>query len=185
LRHHLDELNHDESGYVKTSDLIICFNDKKVNVKRYKKLSLLNETILKDICEYDLAFDKHRLDLKNDTIRANQGHSSGSSIQQDKIFVEILEPLPYCVHGTEEKFIDSILTNGLMKMGRTHIHCISKNPTQEKVVSGFKKTSNAIIEIDMEATMDNGLKWFKSLNDVILTEGPIDPKFIKKVTIFF
>jgi len=183
LRHKLDskELsNHDEQGYVKFVDLMIYYMANKK-----KKIKNLTMQMMVEIAAYDKDFDKHRLDLQwednNWKVRANQGHTSGKNVKASEIYQEIVEPLKYCIHGTEQKFIDSIFKTGLSKMTRTHIHCITGDPnnkeTFKEVLSGFKKTSNCILIIDMAATMTDGLKWYQSKNGVILTEGPIDSKY--------
>ncbi len=181
LRHKLDssELrNHDACGYVAFSDLVKFYTAHK-NKKNIKDISF---SMMQEIASYDLKFDKHRLDLKFENnrwmVRANQGHSTGDNIESKEIFEEILEPLDHCIHGTEKKFLDSIRQHGLLKMGRTHVHCISADPSAletSNIISGFKKQSDTLVIVDMAASMKDGLKWYKSANDVILTEGPVKP----------
>jgi 2'-phosphotransferase len=179
LRHKLDFVKHDQAGYVSFDDLLIYYTNNK---KKKVKTLTLDKMLL--IAEFDKRYDKQRMDLKLENseyfVRANQGHTSGN-IDEYQIFEEILKPLDFCIHGTEKKFIDSIVTNGLSKMGRTHIHCINANPNDKlalkAVLSGFKKQSNCVLIIDMAATMSNGMKWYKSKNNVLLTQGPIDSKF--------
>ncbi len=123
----------------------------------------------------------------NDTnwkIRANQGHSL-KHLQETELLEELFEPMQFCIHGTEKKFLNSIQTSGLSKMGRTHIHCISKDPTScdfKSVISGFKKTSNCYISINMKLSMESGQKWFVSKNGVLLTTGPIPARFFEAIT---
>ncbi len=172
LRHNLDsqKIRYDGAGYVSVSDVVK--NMKKLNLKTIQEIVL-----------YDNTYDKQRLDLKFDAniwkIRANQGHSL-QNLNEEELLTELFEPLPYCIHGTEKKFLASINMSGLNKMGRTHIHCIAKNPDAtdfKDVISGFKKQSTCYIVIDMRASLTSGLRWFVSKNGVLLTEGPILPTF--------
>jgi RNA:NAD 2'-phosphotransferase (TPT1/KptA family)/8-oxo-dGTP pyrophosphatase MutT (NUDIX family) len=171
LRHDLDsqKIRYDPAGYVLVQDII----------KKFKHLTLVK---IQELVEYDNKYDKQRLDLKFDKvwkIRANQGHSL-KNLDESKLLDELLEPLEFCLHLTEKKFLNSINSSGLSRMGRTHVHCVSKDPRStdfKSVISGVKKQSNCYISIDMKASMESGEKWFVSKNDVVLTTGPILPEF--------
>ncbi len=171
LRHDLDsqKIRYDPAGYVAIQDVI----------KKMKNLNLLK---IQELVEYDNKYDKQRLDLKFDNnmwkIRANQGHSL-QFLKEEELLTELVEPLEFCIHGTEKKFLNSINASGLSRMSRTHVHCVSKDPRStdfKSVISGFKKQSNCYILIDMKASMKT-LKWFVSKNGVLLTTGPILPEF--------
>ncbi len=178
LRHDLDskKIVYDGAGYVSIEDII-------------KQIKTLTLSKIQEIVEYDNKYDKQRLDLKLENnncwkMRANQGHSL-KHLQETELLEELFEPLPFCIHGTEKKFLNSIQKSGLSKMGRTHIHCISKDPTScdfKSVISGFKKTSNCYITIDMKLLMESGHKWFVSKNGVLLTIGPIPARFFLSIT---
>lgn len=152
----------DSSGYVKVSDL---FSKKLIATISIEELVIIVESN-----------DKKRLLLlkKNDEyyIKANQGHSSsvGNLINDADAMEVLVEPLPYCAHGTEVKFIDSICANGLNRMSRKHIHLIGE-PVKEEQTSGFKNKSDKIILIDMEKCMNDGMIFYRSANNVVLTEG--------------
>jgi 2'-phosphotransferase len=178
LRHHINEISHTvtQDGYVKLSDLL-------------KHKDFVKNNITKSDIEYIVINnDKQRFKLiMSDTcgelmIRANQGHSNSESniseqIDQTKIYTEIIEPLPYCVHGTTRKAINEIKKTGLNKMSRTHIHFASEHNAK----SGFRTSSTVLIHIDMLNAMTDGIKFFISENGVILSEGPIDPKYFSKI----
>jgi 2'-phosphotransferase len=178
LRHHIDEISNTVTpdGYVKLSDLL------KHNDFVKNKITVTDiEYIVKNN-------DKQRFKLiLSDTdgelmIRANQGHSISESnisnqIDQTKIYSEIIEPLSYCVHGTTKKAIKEIKKNGLNKMSRTHIHFAS----DPNAISGFRSSSSVLIHIDMLNAMTDGIKFYMSDNGVILSEGPIDPKYFSKI----
>lgn len=176
LRHDLDsqKIKYDPSGYIKIQDLI-------------KKMNNLNLDKIQAIVAYDNKYDKQRLDLKFEDhlwkIRANQGHSL-KNLDDTELLTEVFEAFEYCIHGTEKRFLPSINKTGLDKMGRTHVHFISKDPKStdfKSVISGFKKQSNCYIVVDMKASLKNGMRWFVSKNNVLLTQGPILPEFFLKI----
>ncbi len=172
LRHDLDsqKIIYDSAGYVKLPNIIKCMKN-------------LNLTVIQSIVEYDERYDKQRMDLKFEDdvwqIRANQGHSL-KYLDEEKLLTEVFEAFPFCIHGTETKFLPSIQKSGLCKMGRTHVHCISSINFKD-VISGFKKQSNCVIFIDMKASLAAGNRWFVSKNEVLLTEGPILPQFFLEI----
>ncbi|KAF3163488.1 hypothetical protein TWF106_006053 [Orbilia oligospora] len=121
-------------------------------------------------------------DLSHYFIRANQGHSI--SIQDDLL----LQPLDeqnvpnICVHGTYYSALTLILqSGGLKKMGRTHIHCAAGLPkasvhpeTGEEipaVLSGMRFDAEVLFYIDILKGVQDGLKFWRSDNGVILTTG--------------
>ena len=154
LRHKLNTINHNEDGYVLVSDLI----------KRVPKLTI---NILKDIVKTD---NKNRFDIKeinnNLYVRANQGHSSGN-LNDDKIFEKINEPIIGCYHGTYSDKVDIITKNGLSIMKRKHIHIAESDDS----ISGKRASCNVKIYIDTEKAMNDGIKFYRSSNNVILTRG--------------
>jgi len=167
LRHGLDKLTPDSAGYVEINELLSL--DDFVGVKK--------EEILKEV-EVN---EKKRfgLDSTGEKIRANQGHSlvSGALVDESKLLKKLIEPLGYCVHGTRKEHLDKIKATGLQRMNRTHIqHFASENG-----VSGIRKYSNVLIEIDMKKAMEDGIDFFRSDNGVILTKTTILPKYFKNI----
>lgn len=111
---------------------------------------------------------KQRYTLLNDPwrIRANQGHS------MDHIHVEMVEITEPCmaIHGTSNNAWEKIKeSGGLSKMNRVHIHMASGKLGQVK--SGIRPSSKVLIYVDMKKCMDMGIKFWKSSNGVILSEG--------------
>lgn len=123
--------------------------------------------------------------LKDWKIRANQGHS---------IKVEdegLLEPITgdavpeSAVHGTTHAAWTMIVeSGGLKKMKRNHVHLASGLPAgfksvmdldsqevQAPVISGMRSNSTILISVDVKKAIDSGIKFWKSDNGVILTEG--------------
>ena len=163
LRHNLinEGLSCDKKGYVKIDDLISIIS------------TPIDIDIIKNIVSNDT---KQRFDLViiNDEffIRANQGHSLeiGYLIDDSIAFTKIVEPYDFCFHGTHAKYIDSINVNGLSRCSRKHIHMVTEL-IRGKQLSGFKQVSNIIICIDMKRCIDDGMIFYISKNNVILTEG--------------
>jgi 2'-phosphotransferase len=123
-------------------------------------------------------------------IRANQGHSL--AVDSDGLLTPIsMDDLPETVvHGTTHSAWNLIVsTGGLKKMGRTHVHFASGLPAgfktiaetesagdgettaQPPVISGMRKTSSILVFLDIKKAMEAGLKFWRSENGVILSEG--------------
>ena len=157
LRHELDHYIHDEKGFVDL-DLILKSNKifDKVNSNDIKKI------VIKD--------NKSRfsLDCKGNKIfiRANQGHSSGN-LNDNSMLNLLNKKIPGCYHATYSIYLNSIKKNGISRMKRKHIHIAESDDAK----SGKRLSCNVKILINMELAMDDGIKFYRSENGVILTEG--------------
>lgn len=76
--------------------------------------------------------DKQRFSFNHDKtmIRANQGHSINIDLK-----LESTMPPEYLYHGTAERFVASILKEGIKKMSRQHVHLSKDKDTATKVGS--------------------------------------------------
>ena len=177
LRHDFinKNLQCDDRGYIKVKDIFLKY-----------PLSPISDEELELLVRED---DKKRFHLiiKQDEyyIRSNQGHSMniGLLMNDELLFEKIVNPLNFCAHGTKQKYIDSIIKNGLQRKNRKHIHFVSEI-VRDKQLSGYRKDSNVIIILDMKKCMEAGMLFFKSTNDVILTEGIhgiINVSFFKEI----
>lgn len=165
LRHQILEynLNIDSKGYVKLKDLLQLREFKHINISDIQCIVENNQ--------------KKRFELININgeyyIRVVQGHNNivGSMID-DNLALERIDSkdLKILYHGTQRTYIDSILSSGLKRMGRKHIHLVDIIDTKEQV-SGFRRISDAIIVIDVQGCMENNIIFYKSKNNVVLTEG--------------
>lgn len=54
-------------------------------------------------------------------------------------------------------------------MSRNHIHFAPGMPKEEGVVSGMRGSCDVIIQIDLKAAMKDGIEFYISSNNVILT----------------
>jgi 2'-phosphotransferase len=170
-KHHLKM---SEDGYVSVNDLL----DNHLMKSFKMTFDHLCTIIDKDV--------KNRFLLKKIGnlyyIRANQGHSisQGKEITDEKIFTVITTPLKICFHGTYGRFLDSIQKEGIKIMKRKHIHMASSYLAK----SGQRIDCDVLIHINMEKAMNDGMKFFLSENNVILTRGlggVIDPKYFVKI----
>jgi len=136
-----------------------------------------------------ITFEADNDDPSNFLIRANQGHSI--KVEEEGLLeaITLESELPATVvHGTTHRAWPQILSSGgLKKMTRNHVHFASglpagfeplegANDTQseaqkEPVISGMRNTSSVLVFIDMKKALEGGLKFWKSANGVILSEG--------------
>lgn len=116
--------------------------------------------------------DKQRYEFSDDMtrIRARQGHS----IQVD---VELKDAIPPDVlyHGTAQAFMESIMSQGILKGNRLYVHLSTTIGMATKV--GERHGKPAVLAIDAKRMHEDGIKFFLSRNGVWLTEF-VDAKYI-------
>lgn len=152
LRHQPDKigLQLDEEGWAKVADII----DKAPTPLTRDQI----ETVVKtnDKKRFALSEDKKR-------IRANQGHS----IKVD-VGLKQVTPPEMLFHGTADRFLDAIRTEGLTPQSRQHVHLSGDEVTAHKV--GQRHGRPVILEIPARAMHDQGHVFFQSENGVWLTD---------------
>lgn len=139
----------------------------------------LSRTIIKRIVDND---QKNRFFIKNDKIRANQGHSMDLDVEMEHITNH--KDIPVVIHGTYMSNWLNIKANGLSKMKRNHIHFAVGLLGENGVISGMRSSCNLFITIDIEKCMKDGIKFYRSANNVILSSGIngiIQYKYFKSV----
>ena len=166
LRHGLLTENVSHSNeYVKINDMLEWLN---------KKLHFtVNEDDILKVVKND---KKQRYLVRDNMIRANQGHSVEVGIKYEKVNNEEVYPL---VHGTYTQNINLIQASGLKKMSRTHIHFASIKDKDDKVsiVSDKHKLWNQMIRHDcdtfciLKKSYINDI--YKSENNVYLSPNDI------------
>jgi len=177
LRHGAQDLglNMTPEGYVSLSELL-------------SKHQFSNYTT-KQVTEVVETNDKKRFKLTEQAgqlyIRANQGHTI-NSVSEDKLLREITDfnEFPTVIHGTTKSALTSILKRGLFRMNRNHIHLAAGMPGQ--VISGARANCNVFIEVNMPLAMQEGIKFYVSDNNVVLTSGVsgfLHPKYFKNLII--
>jgi 2'-phosphotransferase len=122
-------------------------------------------------------------------IRANQGHSI--NVDEDGLLepVTLESEVPSTVvHGTTAKAWPLIISSGgLKKMTRNHVHFAPGLPSgfkslaeasstgdegkKEPVISGMRNSSSILIFIDVRQALESGIKFWRSANGVILSNG--------------
>ena len=108
---------------------------------------------------------KRRFALSDDgtRVRANQGHSVTVDLG-----LSPQTPPQVLYHGTVDKSLASILSEGLKKMSRHHVH-LSCDRTTATAVGGRRGTP-VILEIDAGRMHRDGYVFYKSENNVWLTD---------------
>lgn len=119
--------------------------------------------------------DKQRFSLSEDKrrIRANQGHS----VEVD-LGLSPASPPSTLYHGTVERFLDSILAQGLNPGERHHVHLTADRHTAFKV--GSRRGKAVILEIDASSMAKEGHLFYLSANGVWLTDT-VPTKFLKRL----
>lgn len=167
LRHKPEEIgiSLDEHGWANVEELI----------EGISKTQSFSMDMLEEIVNAD---EKMRYSFNEDKtlIRANQGHS----VQVD-VELEEKEPPVILYHGTGEKYVSSIQTQGLIPKSRLYVHLSSDIDTAVKV--GARHGKPAVYQIDTTQMVADGYKFYLSANNVWLTkEVPI--KYLKSIDTF-
>ena len=105
-------------------------------------------------------------------IRANQGHSvNGVDLNLKPLSSKDVPDWLY--HGTNSRFVESILAEGLKPMGRHHVHLSDNIETANNVGSRRKKkdTDTKIFKISTTEAMNAGIVFYKSANGVYLADS--------------
>lgn len=164
LRHKPEEIGAvlDENGWLSIDELI----------EKTTSYSLTPELI----SEVVVTNDKQRFAISKDGlyIKANQGHSVNVDLD-----LEPSTPPPYLYHGTAERNLGKIMSDGLRKMDRHHVHLSESVDTALKV--GVRYGKPVILEIDTGKVVQYGLKFFVTDNNVWLVDRvPVEAISIKQ-----
>lgn len=116
--------------------------------------------------------DKRRFAFSEDgsKIRANQGHSVPVELGY-----EPSEPPEILYHGTVEKFLPSIMEEGLRRGERHHVHLSADVETASKV--GGRRGRPVILKVESGRMRRDGHEFFISDNGVWLTER-VPPEYL-------
>ena len=148
----------DEHGWADVEDLL-----KDVDID----FSTLEQIVKED--------EKGRYSFSDDKtkIRANQGHSIN-------VDVELEEKIPPNVlyHGTAEKYLDNINLEGLKPMSRLYVHLTEDLEIAKK--TGQRHGKLVIFEIDAKRMIDDGIKFYLSVNNVWLVRT-VHPKYLSRM----
>lgn len=127
---------------------------------------------LQQIVESD---NKGRFEFSEDksSVRALYGHSIDVNLG-----LEPTMPPLVLYHGTAEKYIDSIMKEGLRPRKRNFVHLSETIDVAKQI--GIRHGSPIVLSIDTGAMLKAGYKFYKAPNGIWLTED-ILPKFLKVV----
>ena len=147
------QLKLDEEGWVAVDQLI-------ENVSTY--FFTIDFDLLKTVVAQN-AKKRFAFSADERKIRASQGHSIDV-----KLNMEVLEPPKILFHGTASRFLDSILKDGIQKMGRQHVHLSHQLETAQQVGQRHGKT--VVLKVRSHDMYVNGYTFFRSDNGVWLTD---------------
>lgn len=143
----------DENGWAHVNELI-----EKLNANgAAADIALIKEVVATN--------DKKRFAFNEDQtrIRASQGHSIA-------VELDLKETIPpeYLYHGTAERFLESILSTGLQKQSRQHVHLSATAETA--IAVGGRHGKPVVLLIKAKEMHGNGYLFYLSENNVWLTD---------------
>lgn len=155
LRHQPEAigLDLDENGWADVDDLL-------------PKLQKRDRTITLEQLERVVAENnKQRFRFSEDglRIRANQGHSL-----EVKLGLSPVEPPEFLFHGTATRFLESILSEGLVRGTRQHVHLSADQKTA--VIVGKRHGTPIVLRVMAAKMREEGLLFYCSENGVWLTD---------------
>lgn len=167
LRHHPESIGItlDKNGWADV-ELIIKNSQERI------------EFTFEDLKEVVRTSDKQRFKFSEDEkkIMANQGHSVPVDLQ-----LKVIVPPFKLYHGTAQRFLPSIMKEGLKKMNRHHVHLYSEENLDKAKNTGSRHQKGievVVLVIEANQMNNEGYKFYKTDNNVYLTDA-VPPKYIK------
>lgn len=116
--------------------------------------------------------DKRRFAFSDDgrRIRANQGHSVAVELGH-----EPCAPPKMLYHGTVERFLASIRSEGLRRGARHHVHLSASREAALRV--GQRRGRPVVLGVRAEEMAAAGFAFFRTPNDVWLVDH-VPPQFL-------
>ena len=153
----------DEHGWADVQDLIEGINNSGGHSLDMERLEEIVRTDEKQRYSFN---DDHTL------IRANQGHSIPVDVELEK-----KTPPDLLWHGTGEKYVSSIDTQGLIPKSRLYVHLSSDIETAKKV--GSRHGKPVVYEVNCRKMAEDGYVFYLSANHIWLTKT-VPPAYLKK-----
>ncbi|MGG9964005.1 RNA 2'-phosphotransferase [Ferruginibacter sp. SUN106] len=143
-----------ENGWANVAELISKINEQGNNVN-FDTINTVVDTN-----------DKKRFAFNEDKtmIRASQGHSI-----EVELNLKAVTPPDILYHGTAERFVESILKEGLNKQQRQHVHLSLLQETAKAV--GARHGKPVILHINAKAMAEAGFVFYLSDNNVWLVNS--------------
>ncbi|MFJ4368682.1 RNA 2'-phosphotransferase [Streptomyces chartreusis] len=117
------------------------------------------------------ANDKKRFAIEGTRIRASQGHS----VEVD-LGLPPATPPPYLYHGTVDRNLDAIRSEGLRPMNRHDVHLSADRETATRV--GARRGRPVVLSVDTGAMHRDGHVFHVSANGVWLTKA-VPPQYLR------
>lgn len=163
LRHQPEKIGIelDEMGWVEVDVLLSALSRHKQSVSLEELRRLVAEN------------DKQRFALSEDgrRIRANQGHSVKVELDHP-----LTEPPEILLHGTPEKYVDSIRKEGIQKVKRHDVHLHEDLNVASDV--GKRRGKPVILRIQSQKMHRAGHAFYLTPNKVWLVDS-VPPEFIE------
>ncbi|MFI0238494.1 RNA 2'-phosphotransferase [Streptomyces sp. NPDC016845] len=161
LRHQPDRigLTLDEAGWVEIDALLAAATAHGFHVSRVELDWVVAEN------------DKRRFSIEGTRIRANQGHTVDIDLG-----LAAAEPPAYLFHGTVDRFLDAIRTEGLAPMSRHDVHLSVDRETATRV--GARRGRPVVLTVDAGAMHRAGHTFRVSANGVWLTAA-VPPEYLR------
>lgn len=167
LRHKPDAagITLDEHGWANVDELINGIN----NTGRKIDMTMLEEIVKTD--------NKQRYSFNEDKtlIRANQGHSIPVDVE-----LKEQEPPELLYHGTADRFLDNIMTEGLKPMSRLYVHLSKDVETAKKV--GKRHGNPVVLKVYSRQMNRDGVEFYLSENGVWLTKK-VDAEYLEQINV--
>jgi putative RNA 2'-phosphotransferase len=126
------------------------------------------EQVVAESAKQRFAFDE-----TGTQIRANQGHSVEVDLQLEPVI-----PPARLFHGTAARNVESVLSTGLRKMARHHVHLSGDVPTA--IAVGSRHGKPVVLVVDAGAMHQAGFVFYRSANGVWLTDH-VPPAFLRQL----
>lgn len=156
------ELELDESGWVDVEQLIFSLRENR----RWENINIT------DIEKALSCSDKKRHEMSDGKIRALYGHSV-----PQKIMKEAKEPPEILYHGTARRFVDSIMSEGLLPRGRQYVH-LSEDERTAAIVGKRRDGEPVLLKIKAKKAWSEGVMFYHG-NETIWLSDRIDKRYIE------
>jgi len=168
-----------------------CPVEQLLALREFKELSCS----LADVQDAVFSSDKKRFQLLERQgvllVRAVQGHSM-KSVSDEGLLQPVTLGDPdvpsFVVHGTYKPCLESIKRQGLIAGGghtaRNHVHFSPFEIGDGRVISGMRANCQIAIYLDLRAALAEGVPFYRSANEVILSpglQGVVPAKYIIKI----
>ena len=133
--------------------------------RRLGATSRMLASVVRSISKKRFMFTMRRGDIH---VAATHGHSEGVLTTQDTLVEISLSRAPeFAYHATKFSNWHGILSQGLLKMGRTHVH-LAVQPTQQE---GLRGGQDLLIVVRCQDLVKSGIRLYRTATNVLLTPG--------------